>query len=218
MQEASAKNLASNPVQQWRDRIDRDGMEESIGCADSTGMMTCGKYAGQQVLVYLALTGARERIPTFATREILVGQGDPAVAAAAALGDLRTVEVLVAEGAAHGLLDENHLQRYPLFAGSDARGAHPAGSAAQFGHVDVLSFFVARGFDVNTKLSSDGVTDSFLQGLLGQKVEVVRYLLHHGYRVDCTFRFKNGRTYAQLADRLGFVEGASLIRTKCPNS
>lgn len=217
-QAAAARNLAANPVEQWRDELDRDALEKSLACVDSKGMMTCGKYAGQQALVHAALIGSQARISELSTREILIDQGDRAVAAAAALGDLEAVKLLVAQGAANGLLDQNQLQRYPLFAGSDDKGAHPAGSAAEFGQVSVLSFFVEHGFDVDTKLSADGVTDVFLQALLRQKIDVIRYLFNHGYRIDCAFRFKNGRTYEAMAERLGFHDGASLIKEKCPKS
>jgi Ankyrin repeats (many copies) len=215
IQERAAATLAVNPVQQWREEIDRDELDKSLTCVAADGTMTCGKYQGQQALVHVALIGARDRIPELSTRQILVAQGDQAVAAAAAVGDLETVKMLVAQGAAHDLLNENRLQAYPLFAGGYDKGAHPAGSAAEFGHVNVLAFFVERGFDVNAKLADDGVTDSFLQALMRQKIDVLRYLLDHDYRLSCTFRFRNGRTYAELADALGFSEGASLIRERC---
>lgn len=218
IQAAAAKNLATNPVEQWRDELDREALEQSLACVDSKGIMTCGKYIGQHALVHAVLIGSQARISELSTREILINQGDPAVAAAAAMGDLEAVKLLIAQGAAHSLLDQSQLQRYPLFAGGDNKGAHPAGSAAEFGHVSVLSFFVEHGFDVNTKLSSDGVTDVFLQALLRQKIDVIRYLFNNGYRINCAFRFKNGRTYEAMAGALGFQDGASLIREKCAKS
>jgi hypothetical protein len=61
-------------------------------------------------------------------------------------------------------------------------------------------------------LNDDGVSDSFLEALMVKRVETVNYLLANGYRIDCTFKFGNGRTYEDLATAIDFPMGAALIR------
>jgi len=209
--------LGRNLTRDWRDELDRAELERSWGCVDASGKFTCGNYSGSDTaLIYATLIGSADHVRALSTREILLKQGDPALSAAAALGDLGSIRILIKAGVDLGLVDESKLGGYPVFRGGNAKGAHPAFSAAEAGQVDALAFFVDRGLDPNTRLRNDGVSDLFVYALLNRRYAVLQYLLSKGYTIDCAFRAaNNGRSYVEVAEHLDFPEGASLIREKC---
>lgn len=208
----------SHPAEQWKEQVKSDALRTSLKCVGADGVMTCGEYAGQPALVYLAITDARDALPGASTRDVLIRYGDQAVAAAAANGNLDTIRVLVDQGARFELLDANSLGRYPLFEGAKSDAAHPAAAAAEAGHIDVLDYFVQRGFDVNSKVAQDGITDVFLSALLNRRAAVLRHLLDHGYRLDCQRRMPNGRTYRDVANSMNFTDAVTLLDRACPGT
>jgi hypothetical protein len=99
-------------------------IDESWSCVDETGGSTCGKYAGEpSALIFAPLLSDHERIRRLATRGALIRQGEQSLALASINGDLDAVKILIEMGALHGLLDENVLERSPLFEGGDDQGA-----------------------------------------------------------------------------------------------
>jgi len=195
--------------------LDPDALQRSWNCVDPEGTFTCGVFSGQNnALTYATIIGSVDRIRSLSTKEILAKQGDPAVAAAAAIGDLDSIRMLIAAGAAHGLLKEDHLGSYPLFRARAEGAAHPAYVAAEFGHSDVVAFFVDRGLSVSTKFDA-GISDLFTTALFNHRLSVLDYVLHNGYKIDCAYRFPSGADFAGLAEHNGFPEGAALIRSQC---
>ena len=191
-----------NPIAAQKGSLDGDEVERAFGCVDQDGVIACGRYKGGEVMYYAALTGSQEQLDKFGREPIVRSQANTAMNVAAALGDLATVRHIYALAEEYGALEAARIDE------------HAAIQAAAFGSVDVLDFFVEKGLNVNQKFS-DGYTDLFVEALIGKNPSVVDYLLAHGYRMDCDFKFPNGKTYHDVASQLELPEVSRLIEREC---
>lgn len=196
---------ARNPIAAQKRRLDVEKVDDAFECISPSGIITCGAYQGGEVMYYAALVGSRKRLDEFGKAEIVKAQANTALNVAAALGDIKIVRQIYRMGTAHHAFDGVSVDE------------HASIHAANSGHVEVLKFFVENGLNVNQKFS-DGYSDLFVEGLVGQHPAVIRYLLENGYQLDCDFRFPNGKSYLDVATELELVSVAESIQQECSRS
>jgi len=193
-----------NVFQNERQGLDIQELHASLECVDSRGMINCGVYEGQSALYYAVLLGSEEEVAKLLRPEILNEHGIAALNAAAGLGDLKIVTLLMHQEAVLESYERLDFDR------------HPAIQAARFGNTEVLEFFVDQGLDTNQKFA-DGYQDLFVEAVIQRQVEAVRYLLESGYELNCQLVFPNGRSIGDLIRELGNREIQSLYASRCSN-
>ena len=215
--EGKTGRLRGNPFEMERDSVSRANVSKAFECVDTKGVVECGTYRGRSALYLAILVGDEAQIARWARSGALSDHGDAALVVAAGLGNLAAVRLILDAGELQKALTSHSNTHGPFFSNSETPDVdkHPAVTAAGQGKVDVLKFFIERGFDVSST-TTQGKANLFVEGMLSGNGEVSVYLDQAGFQMDCSYLTPRRQTYLDIARLKKDAKAEAIIARRCP--